>query len=379
MFLLYDSGNGPIIRYTLGQQVSEVRFYKSDVAKEWGAFLEDCYIKGEFVYAQISCDEDIEICDGATSNGFQCYKESALEKFTNPLVFVVIPSLQKRVKVNNLFSHYEKQFIKKLRSLRDETGSSVDQSPKKHHANPNPGHFDFEIDEDYEDNGYYPVDHGESVSPERLEKDINIELDKLCKSYDYMGDSKGTKASVVADTMTADYYKKKGYLDFIEKPVLFGRELLKLFDNDERELKSDCGDALIPVSADITVIITDQAADDIQIIDGQYAYVPIGPKHNPSENDFTRFTQAINILHNTQDTFDKIKSQKILVFKNECKIRRGRNDFDINELYAYAEHGKKSEGIVSFQGVYELERIDDFERLILRKIGKRYNLALADR
>lgn len=355
MFSLYSNDYYPFLKFSLDNETSKITPCQNNKKRDWSAFLYDCHLDAEFVCAKISTlpdDAIIDIPDYQKGNTDE--EKSMLEGLCHPLVAIMIPSLDINVRMDNHFPDEERCLLRRLRWRNDDSDSR-------------------QYTED--SGGFYQADTSyENVNVEKLEEEFLNDLNNLCNNQGYEQESANTKASILAQTMTADYHQAKGYISKDDNSVLFGREMLKLFGRKDDILLSNKGDAIIAIDNDLMVIITSQPEGETQIIDSQYMYVPMSPYHNPCENDVTKRAHDNNLQIFKDTEFEKCRTQEILVFKRESNIRRGRNDFDINSLYSAAKHPNKSEGMVSFQGIYEFDHEDEFGRFIIRKTNNKFEI-----
>lgn len=350
------------MKFSLDDETSKITPCQNDKKRDWGAFLYDCHLDAEFVCAKISTQPDDAIIDIPDFEKEHTDEEkSMLEGLCHPLVAIKIPSLGINVRMGNHFPDEERYLLGRLRWLNDDSDSRQYTTFKTDRFT-----FDIPIDGGgFSQAATSAATSNENIDVKKLEDAFLNDLNNLCNYHDFEQEAANTKASILAQTMTADYHQVKGYISKNENSVLFGREMLKLFGREDDILLSNKGDAIIAIDNDLMVIITSQPEGETQIIDSQYMYVPTSPYHNPCENDVTKRAHDNNLQIFKDTEFEKCRTQEILVFKRESNIRRGRNDFDINSLYSATKHPNKSEGMVSFQGIYEFDHEDEFGRFII--------------
>lgn len=367
MFTLYSNNSFPFLKFSLDDETSKITPCQNDKKRDWGAFLYDCHLDVKFVCAKISTEPNDAIIDiPDLQKGHTDEEKSMLEGLCHPLVAIKIPSLGINVRMDNHFPDEERQLLRRLRWLNDDSDS-------RHYTKFKTDRFTFDIPVD--GGGFNQADtSNENVDVKKLEDAFLNDLNNLCNYHDFEQEAANTKTSILAQTMTADYHQVKGHISKDDNSVLFGREMFKLFGHEDVILLSDKGDAIIAIDNDLMVIITSQQEGETQIIDSQYIYVPTSPYHNPCENDDTKCAHDNNLKIFKDAEVEKCRTREILVFKRESNIRRGQNDFDINSLYSAAKHSNKSEGIVSFQGIYKFDREDEFGRFIIRRTNNKFDI-----
>ncbi|MCM1140563.1 MAG: hypothetical protein NC453_18490 [Muribaculum sp.] len=368
MFTLYSNNSFPFLKFSLDGETSKITPCENDKKRDWSAFLFDCHLDAKFVCAKISTepiDAIIDIPDFQKGNTYE--EKSMFEGLCHPLVAVKIPSISINVRMDNHFPDEERRLLRRLRWLNDD-------SDVRQYTQFNTGGFTFDLPIDEDELNQADTSSNENVDAEKLEDAFLNDLNNLCIYQGYEQESTNTKALILAQTMTADYHRAKGYLSKDENSTLFGREALKLYGLENDILLSNKGDAIIAIDNDLLAIVTSQTEGETQIIDSQYLYAPTPPYHNPCENDITRRAHDNNLRIFKDTELKKCRTRDILVFKRESNIRRGRNDLDINSLYSVAKHSNKSEGLVSFQGIYKFDREDEFGRFIIRRINNKLDI-----
>ena len=208
-----------------------------------------------------------------------------------------------------------------------------------------------------------------------------IELKRIVETSSFPDEDAMTK--VVARTCTAEFHKRKGYLDSEEQSALTFRELEKLFDIHLPDKPIDLANILIEHEDCYIYIHSGNDSDKITINPAEFK-VPADERfiiYILNQDVIDKLQQEKKYIQHCEEIFDRLtaKDQKkpVLVFRWVDDICRGDYMFSAPAiLMKLNEHG--FEQILQFQGIYTYSRKIKSGVVVLRRMsgsnGKRYDV-----
>ncbi len=184
---------------------------------------------------------------------------------------------------------------------------------------------------------------------------------------------------VVAQTCTAAFHKRKGYVDSARQSAITYRELLKLFDVKSGTSPKNIHDKIIEFD-DYFIYIHSDSSDKEVVIDP--ANFRVQSEDNiisvlVNQDVIDLWARKKEYREQCEKIFERLTSSKskkpILVFNWVDSVTRGKYSFPATAiLRKLGEDG--FEKILQFNGAYTLDCEDESGRLIIRRNSDRYVL-----
>ena len=222
-----------------------------------------------------------------------------------------------------------------------------------------------------------------NVKPENIPDNVSlqIELKKIVETSSFPDEDAMTK--VVARTCTAEFHKRKGYLDSEEQSALTFRELEKLFDihlPDDPVVFANIYNIIIELE-DCYIYISESCGDNFTINPAEFKY--------PSDDRLIIYVlnqEVLDKLHQEQEwrlrcqtMFERLTSAEhrkpVLTFHWVDSVRRGNHIFSAPQILRKLDEDGV-EHILQFEGIYEADDVIDNGTIHLHKANSRHSIKL---
>lgn len=321
-----------------------------DEIRDWELFLKDCHVDCSIQY--IVANDELK--------AYLTKKSSDLSLKDCPEIDIACPQIDTTIRIQRI----ENEKLKKIVLSDDEGNGSM---PNNYYV----------VDTDYGPIGrgnVLPVDMPDKVSErigmERvIETGIPLDLEAM--------------KEVVAQTCTAAFHRRKGYVDSTEQSAVTFRELLKLFDIHLRRNVRKMSDIIIELENCFIYICSGDCNEKVAInpVDFEVHTDDRFIIYILNQNVVDKLQQEKEYRQRSEEIFERLttKNQKkpILVFRWIDSVERGNNTFFATDiLRALDENG--FEWILQFDGVYKYGRTNKSGLILLTRkrgeIGVRYNV-----
>ena len=220
-----------------------------------------------------------------------------------------------------------------------------------------------------------------NVKPENMPDNVSrqIELKRIVEASSFPDEDAMTK--VVAHTCTAEFHKRKGYLDSEEQSALTFRELEKLFDIHFPDKPINPAYILIEHEDCYTYIHSENCGDNFTINPAEFTY--------PSDDRLIIHVlnqEVLDKLHQEQEwrlrcqtIFERLTSAEhrkpVLTFHWVDSVRRGNYIFSAPQILRKLDEDGV-EHILQFEGIYEADNVMGNGSIHLHKANSRYSIKL---
>lgn len=310
-------------------QIEEIR--------DWELFLKDCHVDYKFQY--IVANDELK--------KFLTKKSSDLSLKDCPEIDIVCPQIDTTIRIQRI----ENEKLKKIVLFDDEGNGSMT-------SNYNTA-----------DTDYGPIGRGNVLSVDMPDK-VSERIGMVRTIVTGIPLDLEAMKEVVAQTCTAAFYRRKGYVDSTEQSAVTFRELLKLFEVESGRFPRSIGNMVIELDDCFIYIRSDSSVKRVEINPSDFNYSSEKPLvlELVNQDVIDHWTREKEYIEQCEKIFERLTLSKpkcpILVFNWVDSITRGNHSFSASDILQKLGEGG-FEKILQFQGVYTYRYTLKTERISL--------------